>query len=315
LETNWDVIIVGAGAAGMSAAIYTCRKKMKTLIVSVDIGGQNLLTEQEENYPGYLEMSGPKLMNIFQQQATNFGAEFLSGKANRIEKSDGGFKVTLTNGETYSANAVILAYGKVARSLGVPGEDKFIGRGVHTCATCDAPFMKGRTVAVAGGGNSAFEAAELLSKFATKVYLIHRRDEFRADPITVDKVKATPNIEVIVNTEIKEIKGDEKVASLSVEDKTGEKRDIPLDSLFVEIGYILDTEWLKGFVDLNEGGEIVVNKKCETSVPGIFAAGDVTDSPYKQTIVSAGEGATAALSAYNYFRAKEGKPAIKVDWD
>lgn len=315
MESNWDVIIVGGAAAGLSAAIYTCRKKMKTLIVTVDVGGQNLLTEQEENYPGYLEMSGPKLMQIFQEQAVKFGAEFVFGKAVKLDKVGDEFKVTLGNGEEYTGKIVILAYGKIARSLGVPGEDKFLGRGVHTCATCDAPFTKGKTVAVAGGGNSALEAAELLSKFATNVYLIHRRDEFRADPITVDKVKALPNVEFVLNSEVREIKGEEKVKGVVVEDKSGKKREIPIDSLFVEIGYILETSWVKHLVKTNELGEIVVNKKTETSQPGIFAAGDVTDSPYKQTVTAAGEGAISGLSSYNYFRQKEGKPAIKVDWD
>jgi thioredoxin reductase/intein/homing endonuclease len=694
----------------MAAAIYTCRKKLSTVILTVDVGGQNLLTESEENYPGYLETSGPKLMSYFQQQAVKFGAEFVFGKAVKLEKEGEFFKVTTGNGDTYKSKLIILAYGKVARELGVPGEKKFLGRGVHTCATClvpgsevvtnpsikkiekveegglvftaeggfrkvvgkterkyagevldirskyfkegslsitpnhpvlvtksysgygdrwfksdweapawipaemlsnnhalvypvlretkdtksirisdvlgletdgkgmvrnkheiytsvgfkdvqkidagfcrmagyfvsngsitnsginisfrskdsecvrdfvslmrkrfgvapnvkkdgrvirievyskivgaffeelfgkysyekrlpmfflklpkekqvefikgiwrgggvtgkknfvlvsnsaqlvsqvkiillrlgiipniskgsveqlkvgkdcvdgkkldfkhdkfeirvggqfltrmskilgirhaplskitrnnectlhlgnfillpiekiekkhyngfvyniaveesntyvthnsilhncDAPFMKGKTVAVAGGGNSALEATELLSKFATKVYLIHRRDEFRADPITVDKVKTLPNVEFILNTEIREIKGDKKVSSIVIEDKSGAKRELALDSVFIEIGYILDSSWLGGLVKTNEIGEVIVNERCETSHPGIFAAGDVTNSPYKQTVISAGMGATAGLSAYNYMRAKEGKVAIKQDW-
>lgn len=316
MDKNWDVIIVGGAAAGMTAAIYSCRKKMKTLIVTIDVGGQNLLTEQEENYPGYLDTSGPKLMNMFQEQAVKFGAEFVFGKAIKLEKAGDEFKVTLGDGEEYIGKTVILAFGKVARKLGVPGEDKFLGRGVHTCATCDAPFSKNKTVAVVGGGNSAVEAADLLTKFAKKVYLIHRRDDFRADPVTVDRVKQEGKVEFVLNSEVREILGDQKVSGIIVEDvNKNEKRTIELDSVFIEIGYILDTEWVKNLVKTNEAGEIVINRRAETSEPGIFAAGDVTDSPYKQTVTSAGEGATAGLSAYNYFRVKEGKPAIKSDWD
>lgn len=312
----YDVIIVGGGAAGLTAAIYTCRKKLKTLVISVDIGGQNLLTESEENYPGYTEMSGPKLMEIFFSQAQKFGANFVSGKANSLKKTKDIFEVGLTNGEKYYSKIVIIAAGKVARSLGISGEGKFIGRGVSTCSTCDAPFAKDKTAVVIGGGNSALEAAELLTKFAKKVYLVHRRDEFRADQITVDKVKASPKVEMVLNSAPVEIKGDQKVESLVVENvNEKKKRELETDMIFVEIGYIVDTDWLKEFVKRNEQNEIITSRKAETSHPGIFAAGDVTDSPYKQTVTSAGEGAIAALSAYNYLRSLEGKPAIKVDWD
>lgn len=313
-EKVWDALIVGGGAAGMTAAIYTCRKKMSTAVLTIDVGGQNLLTEQEENYPGYTETSGPKLMSIFQEQASKFGAEFFFGKAVKLEKDGDLFRITMGSGEVFVGRTVILAYGKVARELGVPGEKKFLGRGVHTCATCDAPFTKGKTVAVAGGGNSALEAADLLSKFAAKVYLIHRRDEFRADPITVDRVKRLPNVEFVLNTEIREVLGDQKVSGVNVAGKDGASREIKLDSVFIEIGYILDSAWLGGLAKTNEAGEVVVNKRCESSLPGVFAAGDVTDSPYKQTITSAGEGAIAGLSAYNYTRVKEGKAEVRVDW-
>ncbi len=315
MAEKYDTIIIGGGAAGLTAAVYACRKKLKTLVVSVDIGGQNLLTEQIENYPGYTGMSGPKLMETFFSQAQKFGANFVSGKANILKKVKDGFEIGLTNNEKYSSKILILAYGKVARSLGILGEDKFIGRGVSTCAICDAPFAKDKNVAVVGGGNSALEAAELLTKFAKKVYLVHRRDEFRADPITVDKVRSSSNAEMILNNAPIEIKGDKKVESIVVENaNTKEKRELEVDMVFVEIGYIVDTEWVKDFVKRNDQSEIIINKKGETSHEGIFAAGDVTDSPYKQTITAAGEGAIAALTAYNYLRAKEGKPAIKVDW-
>jgi thioredoxin reductase (NADPH) len=312
---KFDVLIVGGGAAGLTAAIYTRRKELTTGIISVDIGGQNLLTEQEENYPGFTELSGPKLMEIFFSQALKFGADYIAGKVNKIEKLDDHFKVTLTNGEQHVAQVVILAHGKIPKSLGIPGEDKFIGRGISSCVTCDGPFMKNKSVAVIGGGNSALEAAELLTKFAAKIYVIHRRDSFRGDEITQKKVKEAKNVEIIYNSIPVEIKGKDKLEAIVVEDvNTKKQRELKADGVFVEIGHILDTEFAKDFVDRNELNEIKVNKNKETKTPGIFAAGDVTDGPFKQTITAAGDGATAALSAYNYLMKKQGKAAIKADW-
>ncbi|MEK6887626.1 MAG: FAD-dependent oxidoreductase [Candidatus Aenigmatarchaeota archaeon] len=318
--TNYDVIIIGGAAAGLTSAIYTCRKNLKTLVITVDVGGQTLLTSHIENYPGYFNEtpgypSGPKLMQIFEAQAKHFGAEFVYGKVNKMEKSDHGFLVHLTNGEKYESRSIILAYGKVPRSLDIPGEDKFIGRGVSTCSTCDAPIFKNKIAAVIGGGNSAVEAAELLASFATKVYLIHRRDAFRADEITLNRVKTNPKVEFILNAIPIEIKGDKFVKSFVVENvNTKEKREIELNGVFVEIGYIIDTEFVKEFVTINESNEIVVNNTGETDYPGIFAAGDLTNVPYKQTIISAGEGARAGLSAYNYIMKIEGKTGAKLDW-
>lgn len=312
---KFDVLIVGGGAAGLTAAIYATRKELATGIISVDIGGQNLLTEQEENYPGYTGMSGRKLMGIFFSQALKFGADSIAGKVSKLEKLDDHFKITLTNGEQYESEAVILAHGKIPKSLGIPGEDKFIGRGVSSCATCDSPLFKNKNVAVIGGGNSALEAAELLMKFATKIYLIHRRDSFRGDEITQKKVKAAKSVEIIYNAVPVEIKGKEKLEAITVEDvKTKKRSELKVDGVFVEIGHILDTEFAKDFVDRNELNEIKVNKNMETRTPGIFAAGDVTDGPFKQTITAAGNGAVAGLSAYNYLMKKQGKAAIKADW-
>ncbi|MBI4174697.1 MAG: FAD-dependent oxidoreductase [Candidatus Aenigmarchaeota archaeon] len=316
----YDIIVLGGGAAGLTAAIYTCRKKLKTLLITVDVGGQTLLTNHIENYPGYYTdtpgyPSGPKLMQTFEEQAKLFGAELIFGKANRLEKTEKGFRVSLTNGEQYECRAIILAYGKVPRSLGIPGEDKFIGRGVSTCATCDAPIMKNKITAVVGGGNSAIEAAELLTKFSSKVYIIHRRDAFRADEITLDKVKANPKAEFVLNSVLTEIKGDKFVKAAVVEDvNTKAKREIELNGVFVEIGYIIETDFVKEFVTVNASNEIVVNEHCETGYPGIFAAGDLTNVPFKQTVISAGQGATAGLSAYNYLMKLEGKTGAKVDW-
>jgi thioredoxin reductase (NADPH) len=320
MNNSYDVIILGAGAAGLTAAIFTCRKKLKTLIVSVDVGGQTNLTYHIENYPGFYKETpdypqGPKLMKIFEEQAKHYGAELIYGKAGHVEKLAKGFKVTLTNGEHYECKALILAYGKVPRSLGVPGEEKFIGRGVSGSATLDAHKFSGKKVAVIGGGNSAVEGAEFLTKFAQKVYLIHRRDTFRADEITVEKIKKNHKIEFVLNSAPTEIKGHHDVESVVVEDvNTKQKRDIHVNGIFVEIGYMLDTTIVKEFVETSQAGEIVVNDLCETKCPGMFAAGDITTIPYKQTITSAGHGATAGLSAYMYLMKLEGKTGVKLDW-
>ncbi len=327
-KTKWDVVIVGAGAAGLSAAVYMCRKKLSTLIISVDIGGQTLLTYHIENYPGFFKEtpdypSGPKLMQIFEEQAKHFGAEIIMGKVTKLEiinpnptaENPYKFAVELSNGERYEARVVLLTYGKVPKELGIPGEKKFIGRGVSTCATCDAPLFHNRNVAVIGGGNSAVEAAELLTKFANKIYLIHRRDAFRADEITVEKVKSSPKVEFVLNSMPTEIKGDKFVTGLVVQNvNTQEKRELAVDGVFVEIGYIVVTDFVKELVDVNKLNELVVNENCETRTPGLFSAGDLTNTPYKQTIICAGHGAIAGLSAYNYLMRLEGKAGVKADW-
>jgi len=315
-KKDYDVIIVGGGISGLTAAIYTGRKLLKTLVATVDIGGQNLLTEDEENYPGYTGKSGPKLMQIVYEQAISFGAEFVFGRAVKLEKiKDEMFKITLGNGEEYVGSSVILAYGKVAKKLGIENEDRFIGRGISTCANCDTPLTRNKTVVVLGGGNSALEAAELAAKFATKVYLIHRRDAFRADEITVEKVKKTKNVEIMLNSTVVKILGDEKFAGVVVQNiNTNEMKELKVDMMFLEIGQVLDTEWVKDFVERNKLGEIVTNKAGETKTSGVFAGGDLTDGLFKQSVTAAGEGAIAGLSAYNWLMKKQGKAAIKADW-
>ena len=310
-----DVNIIGGGAAGLTAAIYTCRKKLRTLIVTMDIGGQTNLTEHIENYPGYMEKSGPGLMKIFEEQAKSFGAETVFGKAASLENTESKFSLTLTNGEKYESKAVILAYGKVPRTLGIKGENMYFGRGVSTCATCDMPIMGGKAVAVIGGGNSAMEAAELATKFASKVYLIHRRDSFRADEVTTEKVKNSPKVEFVLNSMPIEMKGDKFLREIVVEDvNTKERRALGVSGVFVEIGYVIDTDFVKHLVSINKEKEIIVNDICETSCPGIFACGDVTQVPYKQTVIAAGEGAKAGLCAYSYIQRIEGRPVVKLDW-
>lgn len=309
---KFDVLIIGGGAAGLTAAIYTCRKKLKTGIISVDIGGQTNLTDNIENYPGVDPMPGSELMKKFQEKALGCGTELIYGKATKVTKVNNVFNVDLANNESYESKAVILAFGKIPRSLGIPGEDKFFGRGVSTCATCDSPLYKNKIAAVIGGGNSALEAVEDLAKIAKKVYLIHRRDSFRADEITVDRIKHLANVEFFLNSVAKEIKGVKLISSLVVENvNTKETREFAVNGIFVEIGYVVDTSMAKDLVKVNENNEIIIDLNNNTSCKGVFAAGDVTITPYKQTVISAGEGAKAALECYRYLTNNNAKI---IDW-
>ncbi len=310
----YDVLIIGGGAAGLTAALYTGRKKLKTAILTIDVGGQTLLTDNIENYPGVDPMQGSNLMSKFREQAEKFGSEFIFGEVDHIiKKEDGNFQLNLSNGETYESKTVILASGKTARKLGIPGEAKFMGRGVSTCATCDAAFFNKKTVAVIGGGNSAMDAAILLEKFADKIYLIHRRDEFRGDEITVDRINNSKRIETVLDSIPNEVSGEDIVEKLVVVNvKTKEEKELKVDGVFIEIGYELKTDFVEKLVELNEIGEIKVDDRCRTSLPGFFAAGDVTTVPFKQTIISAGEGAKAGLEAYRYIQGD--KANVSIDW-
>jgi len=310
---KYDVIIIGGGPAGLTAAIYCLRRELKTLNIAKAIGGQAGLASEVQNWPGEKSIGGFELTQKMFEQAKALSAEFVSNEVSAIEKTAVGFKVK-TNGDDHETAAIILAFGLTPRDLGVPGEEKFKGRGVSYCATCDGPLFKNKTVAVVGAGNSALEAAEYLSKLTAKVYLISNAAKFSGEETLVNQVKELKNIEIDVSSQAKEIIGEDKVESLTVLDKTdGSEKSIKLDGIFVEIGHTPKTDWLKGTVDLNEKGEIVTDKATLTSQEGIFAAGDCTDVGYKQMIIAAGEGAKAALSAYKYIAAKKGGVA-KPDW-
>lgn len=315
MDFDFDVLIVGAGAAGLTAAMYTCRKNLKTGIVSIDVGGQTNLTSNIENYPGVDAMHGAMLMQKFLKQAQGFGAQLVSGKVGRIEKLAEGFKVTLKDGQAFTCKAVLLAFGKVPRTLGIPGEDHFFGKGVSTCVTCDGPLFKGKPVMVVGGGNSAVEGALELADIAEKVYLVHRREAFRADEITVQKLKSHKNIELVLNSVAVEVRGEKFIDTVVVQDvNTQEKKELAVKGLFLEIGFIMDISMLDGLgVNVNAKKEILADPvTCHTNVPGLFAAGDCTAIPFKQTVISAGEGAKAALEIHRHMTGAKG---ISLDWD
>jgi len=317
---EYDVIIVGGGPAGLTAGIYAARRNLKTLIITMTVGGQVLLPEKICNYPGFLNVSGMNFIKRVQKQAEKAGAQIIVDEVKEILPHDKEYLVK-TQTKEFLAKAIILAFGKKPRKLNVPGEEKFIGKGVSYCATCDAPLFKNKTVAVVGGGNSALDAALLLSKYAKKVYLIHRRDEFRGFESFVDEVRKRNNVEFLLSSIVVEIKGENLVKSILVKDlKTEETREIDVDGVFVEIGYDVDPSFVKDLVKLDEYNQIVVNQKCQTFYPdkdeirpGIFAAGDVTSNIFKQIVVAAGEGAKAALAAYNYLHGVEDYQIVG-DW-
>lgn len=308
----YDVVIVGAGPAGLTAAIYTSRRAMKTLVVTKDIGGQMALTDDIGNYPGFEMIGGLELAQKFQAQAEKTGTKLDFKEVTSIEKKDKIFVVKAGDGSEIQARSVVLTFGLTPRNLEVPGEKELTGRGVSYCATCDGPLYKDKTVVVVGGGNSALDAAEYTSKLAKKVYLVHRRDEFRGEQVLIDQVKAAENIEIIYNANSVEIKGENKVEAYVYETQDGEKHELEVDGIFIEIGHLAKTQWLGDLVDYTDRREIKISPDCETKTPGLFAAGDNTEITYKQAVISAGEGAKAALQAYKFLQGD--KPMIP-DWN
>ena len=294
-----DLIIIGAGAGGMSAAIYAGRYELDTSLISKGTGG--LLNEamSVENYPGFMKISGYELMKKFKEHAKNLKVPFIDDTVKNIEKIDSGFKV-ICEKETHEAKSIIIALGSKRRKLGVPGEKEYAGRGVAYCATCDGALFQDAVVGVVGGGNSAAQSAILLSQYAKKVYIIYRREPLRADPIFIDRIKANEKIEVKCCVNVKEIKGDDKGMKSVILDNG---KEMQMEGLFIEVGWEPATELARAIgVALDEKGFIKVNDSAETNVKGVFAAGDCTNRPFKQAVVAAAEGATAAFSAFNYLK-------------
>lgn len=304
----FDTIIIGGGPAGLTAAIYAGRRSLKTLVLTRDIGGQAAKTFDIENYPGIVHSTGPALAQTMQKQAESFGTEIKYEEVKSIDKKDDGF-VIKANSSEYIAKTIIIASGKKPRELGVTGEEEFKGRGVTYCATCDAPFFRNKVVVVVGGGNSALDATILCSEIAEKVYIVHR-GILSGEQIMIDKVKEKKNVEIILQDEVETIIGEGVVNSIKL--KSG--REIETNGVIVEVGFAIDTSLFSELVKLNDKKQIITDLSQSTSVPGIFAAGDLTEAPYKQIVIAAGEGAKAALSAYDYIMKKEGKKGILGDW-
>ena len=299
----YELIIIGAGPAGMTAAVYAARKKLNTLLISGDIGGQVLWTAGVENYMGYQFIEGHELMKKFEEQVKQFPLDIKTEeRVSSLSQTNGGFEVRTDKGEIYEAKAAMIATGKHPRQLNVPGEEKLKGRGVTYCATCDGPLFAGENVAVIGGGNSALEAAEDMVKIAEHVYLISLTP-LTGDQILIDKVTGATNLTMFLEHEVLEIKGESRVEGIKIRDlKSKQERELDVGGIFVEIGLIPNSEPFKGIVRLNRLEEIEVNCANETGVTGLFAAGDVTNVPEKQIVVAAGEGAKAALKAHRYLQ-------------
>ena len=303
-----DVIIIGSGPAGYTAAIYTARAGLNPLLIasSVEAGGELMKTTEVENYPGFPEgMMGPDLMANFQAQAERFGTEILLDDVIEVDLR-GDVKILKTGGgKTFKAKTVILATGAAYRELGLPREKELSGHGVSWCATCDGFFFRQKTIAVVGGGDSAMEEANFLTRFADKVYLIHRRDSFKASKIMQERALNNPKIEVIWNSAVAELKGEVKLEGVTLENTvTGEKSELPLDGLFIAIGNDPRVWLVEGQVELTEDKFIQVEgRSSKTSLPGVFACGDVIDPTYRQAITAAGSGCVAALDAEHYLTA------------
>lgn len=301
-----DVVIIGSGPAGYTAAIYAARAELKPLVFEgMDFGGLLMQTTEVENYPGFPQsIMGPALMDDMRNQAERFGADLRMEDVVSVEL-DGDLKKVVTDEEEFLARTVILATGAEPRYLGVPGEEALLGHGVSACATCDGFFFKEKQIAVIGGGDSAMEEADFLTKFGDRVTIIHRRDEFRASAIMEERARNNPKIDMIMNSRVVEVLGEGSVQALKLEDTvTGDTREVPMDAMFVAIGHDPRTAVFDGQVALQDNGYVQVDEpSTRTSLPGVFAAGDLVDSQYQQAITAAGSGCRAALDAEGYLAA------------
>lgn len=299
----YDVIIAGTGPAGLTAAIYGTRARLKMLVFEENYmsGGQVVNTYEVDNYPGLPEISGMDLSLKFREHAEKLGAEFVRAKVNKIEVKEDGTKIVETESGTYETRAFVLATGAHHRLLNVPGEESLSGMGVSYCATCDGAFYKGSDVAVIGGGDVAVEDAIFLARGCRRVYVVHRRDELRAAKSLQEKLFSLPNVEMVWDSVVDSIEGEEQVDAIRIKNiKDGTVRAISVDGVFVAVGITPDSDLLKGIVKMDEGGYILADESCRTSVPGIFSAGDVRKKPLRQIITAAADGANAITSVEKY---------------
>jgi len=310
MNNHYDAIVIGAGPAGLTAGIYLSRARLNTLILNANtVGGQLVLTHEIANYPGVENISGYQLANIMKKQAKSFGCEIKSNIIIKDVDLNSEIKsVTLSDGKTYTADGIILTPGGRPRNLGVKGEDDLKGKGISYCATCDGDFFTGKEIIVVGGGNSALEEAVSLTKYATKVTIVHQFDNFQAFEHAVEEAKENPKISFIMESTIEGFHGDEKLRSVDVKNlRTGEVENIKTDGVFIFIGYLPNTEFLEGKVRLNQNKEVIVNADMSTNVKGVYAAGDSIAKRYRQVTTAVGDGTVASLALSNYLHEEKTK--------
>ena len=316
-EKTYDVVIVGSGPAGYTAALYAARANLQTLVFQgFESGGQLMLTSDVENYPGYKDgVQGPDMMDEFEAQAARFGAEMRPDNVERVDLSERPFKLWAEGeDEPVLAATVVIATGAQAKWLGLESEERLFGKGVSGCATCDAFFFRGKKVAVVGGGDTAMEEASVLAKFADEVFLIHRRGEFRASKIMLDRARKNEKITFLTDTMVEEILGETTVEGVRLKNaKTGEESTLDVDGFFAAIGHVPATSLFAGQVEMDDGGYLLQKEHTMTSVPGVFAAGDVSDTRYRQAITAAADGCRAAIDAERWLEEQHEAPEYAED--
>jgi len=310
---EFEIVIVGAGPAGLSAGMYVARQNVSCLVISKDLGGQMNLIPKLENYPGTIMSSGQILAKTLETQYLSFKGEIVYDTVEKIDESEGGFKIKTTRSE-YKAKAIVLTPGKVPNMLGVENESEYFNKGIHYCTKCDAPFYQGRTTASVGVGSYLVESGLLLSRMASKMYLILRGSKLAGDKDLITTLENNKNIEIVTQSSVKSISGNSVLQQITVADLSGTEKILDVDALFIEMGSKINLDFVKHLVKINTKGEIEIESGGMTSHPAIFAAGDATTIPYKQIIVACGDGSNAGLSAFNYLEKLKGKPGIRADW-
>jgi len=310
---EFEIVIVGAAPAGLSAGIYVARQNVSCLIISKDLGGQMNLIPRLENYPGAIMTSGQILAKTLETQYLSFKGEIIYDTVEKIDEFEGGFKIKTTRTE-YRAKSVVLAPGKVPNMLGLENESDYFNKGIHYCTKCDAPFYQGRTTASVGVGNYLLESGLLLSRMASKMYLILKGAKLAGDKDLVAAIENNKNIEIVTQSSVKAISGNSVLQQITIVDSSGAEKVLDVDALFIEMGSKINLDYVKHLVKINTKGEIEIESGGMTSHPAIFAAGDATTIPYKQIIVACGDGSNAGLSAFNYLEKLKGKPGVRADW-